>query len=224
MRTTSRAGRPADPAVSSRTGRTALCTAALAAALALSACSDGAGEKNDAPVLTTVPDTTAAAPQEDSAGQPASDAAGDGQAQAGPDEADGGSGCGGMSAEEAMYEGLSYAGPNSPEGLPWDTGHADPASTYDPCADLSWIAVRPWGASGTMPTRIMLYHRGEFLGTTTSDNYRTGGVYRDSDSQITVEYVYIRDGEASADASGRTYATFTWNGSETVMTGEVPPA
>ncbi|WP_448853408.1 LppP/LprE family lipoprotein [Corynebacterium frankenforstense] len=208
--------------------RTILCAAALAVVLPLAACADDSeGGDGDAPVLTTAEETSAAAQPETSGTQQTRQSqptTGAERAEADRPSADRDSGCGDVSAEEAMHAGVAQAPAPPFDGVGWDTGYADPTVGFDPCADLSWIAVPIEGGTGSSPTLVMLYHRGEYLGTTTSKAYWIGEIQRDSDSQITVEYVYPKDGEGTANASGRTYASFTWNGENVDMTGEVPPA
>lgn len=99
-------------------------------------------------------------------------------------------------------------------------------STYDPCAPLSWITVVIEGATVSSPNHIMLFHRGEFLGTATKIAYGfTPKVERIDDGTIQVTYRYLLDGEANAFASGQAVATFAWDASSesVTMTGEVPP-
>lgn len=209
-----------------RPTRTALCAAALAVVLPLAACADDSeGGDGDAPVLTTAEETSAAAQPETSGTQQSEQAqptTGAESAAADASAAGRDSGCGDISAEEAMNTGVAQAPAPPYDNAGWATGYADPTVGFDPCADLSWIAVPIEGATGSSPTLVMLYHKGEYLGTTTSEAHWIGDIRRDSDSQITVEHRFPKEGEGTANASGRTDATFTWNGEKVVMTGEVP--
>ena len=97
---------------------------------------------------------------------------------------------------------------------------------YDPCAELSWIAVTLAGGTVSTPYHIMLFHRGEYLGTATETAYGfSPGIERIGDGAIRVSYRWPRDGEANAAASGRSIATFTWNAQsgEVDFSGELPP-
>ena len=101
----------------------------------------------------------------------------------------------------------------------------DSLSTYDPCAALSWVTLSG-GGTGSSPRQQMLFHHGNYLGTTTSTpiGFHPAAV-RLSDSSIQVTYTYDKDGESNAEASGRAVSTYAWNESTGSIdhTGEWPP-
>ncbi|CAL8898879.1 hypothetical protein KVA01_20640 [Kocuria varians] len=101
----------------------------------------------------------------------------------------------------------------------------DSLSTYDPCAALSWVTLSG-GGTGSSPRQQMLFHYGDYLGTTTSEaiGFHPATV-RLSDSSIQVTYTYNKDGESNAEASGRAVSTYTWNESTQSIdhAGEWPP-
>ena len=206
---------------------------ACAAVLPLTACSGGDDAADAAaPSLSAVEETSSVATTT-STKKEAKPTRGDKESETPQTEAtsepdpndgdDADAACGEMSAEEAMYAGLEEVGPPPFDGRDhWSTEYADPTEGYDPCADLSWISLLPDMPTGSTPAVVMLYHKGEYVGTTTAEPRWTGRIERDSDSQITVEYIYAKDGEPLGLASGRTYATFTRNGDKVVMEGELP--
>lgn len=107
----------------------------------------------------------------------------------------------------------------------WDPTHAD-TSAYDPCAALSWAVLSVTDGTPSSPNAILLFHDGAFLGTATSTQYPfEPTVTRSSAASIAVTYRYVRAGDANADPSGTTHATFTWDArTRTVrMGGTVPP-
>lgn len=108
----------------------------------------------------------------------------------------------------------------------WHSNSAD-TSLYDPCADLSAIAVTVEYATGSSPWMIMLFHRGEYLGTATQQPVGMGQLMqRRADDLLAVTYLYPKPGESNAERSGKATSTFTWDEStqEVVMAGDLPPA
>ena len=131
--------------------------------------------------------------------------------------------CSGLTGEEA----LAAWGPDVPiyNDWPWWLEGAD-TSTYDECADLSWITLEIEGATASSPVQIMLFHRGEYIGTTASEPI---GFYPDvvrvDDATIEVTYTWPKEGEANAEASGSSVSVFTWSETEqrVIHSGEWPP-
>ncbi|WP_237769775.1 LppP/LprE family lipoprotein [Kytococcus sp. HMSC28H12] len=81
-------------------------------------------------------------------------------------------------------------------------------------------------ATGSSPWMIMLFHRGEYLGTATAQPVGMGQLMRRrADDVIEVTYLYPKPGESNAARSGRAVSTFTWDGSaqKVVMAGDLPP-
>jgi hypothetical protein len=134
--------------------------------------------------------------------------------------------CGPSTGEAAAADAIAaLALPSGLESAKWDAAGAD-YSGYDPCAALSWSVVSLEMATGSSPCAILLFHEGTSLGTATKVQYGfVPQVERTAPGAILVTYRYLKDGEATADASGRAAATFTWNPeTESVdMAGETPP-
>lgn len=217
-----------------RRARTILCAVACAAVLPLTACAGGDDTADAAaPSLSAVEETSSVATTttantresakptraENESETAQTEATSEPDPKAG-DDAD--AACGDMTAEEAMYAGLEQAPAPQWDSAEWAPDHAVPERDYDPCASLSSISLPVDSASGPSPVLIMLYHKGEYVGVATPEARKIGNIERNSDSQITVEYIYTKDGEDLATSSGRTYATFTWNGDKVVMEGELP--
>ena len=75
-------------------------------------------------------------------------------------------------------------------------------------------------------TPILLFHHGEYVGTATSKEIGAmPKISRVSKNKIEVRYIYPKEGESSAQASGVATAYFTWdsNTHQVVQSGELPP-
>ena len=127
-------------------------------------------------------------------------------------------------------EAVSTWGPQVPtfrEGYDWqwDLDGAD-TTTYDACAALSWVVLEIPGNTASSPFQIMLFHRGQYIGTTASKPIGfPPKVVRLDDAAIQVAYTWPRDGESNAEASGRSISIFTWDDRTRSVThsGEWPP-
>ena len=127
-------------------------------------------------------------------------------------------------------EAVSTWGPQVPafregDDWQWDLGRAD-TTTYDPCAALSWVVLGLKGGMASSPVQIMLFHRGQYIGTTASESIGfPPEVVRLDDAAIQVTYTWTRDGESNAEASGRSVSIFTWDKQtqSVVHSGEWPP-
>lgn len=228
------------PQWTGRRARTGVITAVLAAALALAGCGAGqsddvssrAAEASGAPATSAVfssaaPATSAAA----TAAEPAqaeqtelaaapSTAVSTAQTTAAASEPT----CATTSGSEALEQNLSKV-PADSRGYPWTADYAE-TDGYDPCAALSWITVPIEGGTASSPYQIMLFHHGQYIGTTASDGIGFHpDVVRLSDSEIQVTYTYPLQGETTAGASGRSVSTFTWDEStgSIVHDGDWPP-
>ena len=107
----------------------------------------------------------------------------------------------------------------------WDLDGAD-TTTYDACAALSWVVLEIPGNTASSPFQIMLFHRGQYIGTTASKPIGfPPKVVRLDDAAIQVAYTWPRDGESNAEASGRSVSIFTWDEQTqgVVHSGEWPP-
>lgn len=132
--------------------------------------------------------------------------------------------CATTSGSEALEQNLSKV-PADSRGYPWTADYAE-TDGYDPCAALSWITVPIEGGTASSPYQIMLFHHGQYIGTTASDGIGFNpDVVRLSDSEIQVTYTYPLQGETTAGASGRSVSTFTWDEStgSIVHDGDWPP-
>jgi hypothetical protein len=109
------------------------------------------------------------------------------------------------------------------EGWGWDAEYVD--GNYSPCATLSGVSVGIQGATGGSPMHVLLFHRGELLGTGTEDAYRSTYVDADrsTDDTVVVHYVYSRPWDGStAGASGRATVRYHWDGDSVEMLDELP--
>ena len=107
----------------------------------------------------------------------------------------------------------------------WDLDGAD-TTTYDACAALSWVVLEIPGNTASSPFQIMLFHHGQYIGTTASKPIGfPPKVVRLDDAAIQVAYTWPRDGESNAEASGRSISIFTWDDRTRSVThsGEWPP-
>ena len=98
---------------------------------------------------------------------------------------------------------------------------------YSPCAELSWITISEGPCCTVMqPTPILLFHHGEYVGTATSKEIGAmPKVSRVSENKIEVRYIYLKEGESNAQASGVATAYFTWdsNTHQVIQSGDLPP-
>lgn len=136
-------------------------------------------------------------------------------APAGQDE------CGASGAEAAVSAHLADV-PGVADPSSWAVEDSD---GYDPCADLSWITLIG-GGTGSSPRQQMLFHKGDYLGTTTSKAIGFHpATQRLTDSSIQVTYTYVEGDESNAEARGRAVSTYTWNpDTESIdHAGEWPP-
>ena len=208
--------------------------AALLVALALAGCrggtapasSDEAGTSAEA-AATAAQEPTAAQTEEENASDDESArtrppaAASPETASAQPTEK-----CATMTGAEA----ISTWGPQVPtfrseSYWQWDLDGAD-TTTYDACAALSWVVLEIPGNTASSPFQIMLFHRGQYIGTTASKPIGfPPKVVRLDDAAIQVAYTWPRDGESNAEASGRSISIFTWDDRTRSVThsGEWPP-
>ncbi|MDY3127213.1 MAG: LppP/LprE family lipoprotein [Corynebacterium sp.] len=134
----------------------------------------------------------------------------------------GSSSCGSQSVEEAVNANIHQV---TPDHWEWDPTYIY-SSDFDPCLPLSWAVVGISHASASSPFQIMLFHHGEYLGTGTYDAYGfMPTVVRTDPNTIDVTYHWSRPGEGTANRSGSTWASFTWDDSaeRVIMSGDVPP-
>lgn len=99
----------------------------------------------------------------------------------------------------------------------------EPQSVYgdafDPCADLSAIVVSTTGAM-TGSHQVLLFHRGEYLGTSfATPTYYQPGVHLEDDRTVRAHYQYAKPGEPAHMPTGQEVIRFTWDGSKVVASG-----
>lgn len=137
---------------------------------------------------------------------------------------DPGNTCGNLSAQQALSQNVGKV-PEYKPGWTWNTEQAN-TDLYDPCADLSLIVITVDGGTTSSPYHIMLFRKGEYLGTATAEPQGFApGVERVDGQTIAVTYRYPQQGDANADPTGEAHATFTWDPAQgkVVMNGDLPP-
>ncbi len=145
--------------------------------------------------------------------------AGDGGAGDGGAGDGGGAGCGVDPWAPAITEAIGVLSANQPSPYGWTyIGEAD----YDPCADLSYAMAETPGATASSPMQLMLFHRGEYVGTGTWCPLPYTTVIGSSGDQVDVRYRWIRGDDTSAGPSGETTTSYVWNGQGVTMTAPLP--
>jgi hypothetical protein len=104
-------------------------------------------------------------------------------------------------------------------GVPWSYSGE---SNYNPCFELSYAAVTLEGATVSSPDHLMLFHRGEYVGTATECAFGFVVVVDSTESSVTVDYYWPREGDPNAAPSGRASVSYSWSGSEVVTSGSLP--
>ncbi|WP_462417081.1 LppP/LprE family lipoprotein [Kytococcus sp. Marseille-QA3725] len=161
-----------------------------------------------------------------SAEQPAPEPSTSSSEEARPSSSGGDDGeeCAQLSEQDAFLQNVDKVPPAFPDDPDIVWSQAD-GSTYHPCAGLSWITLGIRGTASS-PFQIMLFHEGEYLGTTLA---KAPGFFPDvrrvDDDTLEVTYRYPKEGEANAEASGRAVSQFTWSdkAGKVVHSGELPP-
>lgn len=108
--------------------------------------------------------------------------------------------------------------PNNP-AAGWQPG----PSNLDGCRDLSYVALDTQGATASSPNQLLLFHKGQFLGTGTKCNLAYQRVTDADDTNVHVTYRYLIGDDISAHPSGRFDVTYRWTGSGVQMIGSIPP-
>lgn len=134
--------------------------------------------------------------------------------------------CSGLTGEEAVAIWGPLVDPVALEPQwEWNLEGAD-TSTYDECAELSWVVLGIHGPTASSPYQIMLFHHGTYLGVTTEYPLPfEPHVLRLDDGMIQVTYTWAREGESNAEASGRSLSLFAWDDAtgQVIHSGELPP-
>lgn len=170
-------------------------------------------EEGDEAKQPTVPEEPAPSAEEPtdspeepapSAEQPAPEPSTSSSGEARPSSSGGDDGeeCAQLNQQDAFLQNVDKVPPAFPDDPDIVWSQAD-GSTYHPCAGLSWITLGIRGTASS-PFQIMLFHEGEYLGTTLA---KAPGLFPDvrrvDDDTLEVTYRYPKEGEANAEASGR---------------------
>ena len=108
---------------------------------------------------------------------------------------------------------------------PWSTDVRDYDGNYDPCATLSSVVVPIAGGTASSSRTVLLFHKGTFVGTGTTDNWPMAffDAHASSDDTVTVDYSYLRAWDPdNAGASGRASLGFRWDGNTVQTLGTLP--
>lgn len=187
--------------------------------LPLAACSQGQQGEVDTPMFSAVRNSPASVAAESPTEEAASPEPTSNQAPAPKTEEP--ESCEDIDAEEAYQSGIGTIAPWN--GFGWGRPFS---SEFDPCADLSWLIIAIEGATASSPHHIMLFHKGEYLGTATAEPYGFfPTIERVNDAEIAVTYHWAREGETTAGRTGETHAGFRWDEGQqkVIMSGDVPP-
>lgn len=203
---------------------TALAAIVLLTSTACGSTSEESSESAAVPTSSATP-TSSTASASSSLAPTSSPAASSGTATAAESEPSQSPSCENKNEQQALDNGfnqlLELSGPEG--NYHWAKDYTD--SNYDPCAELSWAVVGIQGGTASSPYQIMLFHRGEYLGTATKHAYGFAPkVVRVNDGEIAVTYRWPKDGESNAEASNTATAHFAWDKEKNsvVMSGNLP--
>jgi LppP/LprE lipoprotein len=117
---------------------------------------------------------------------------------------------------------LAHVPHDSTTRSPWS--HQPVASNYDPCADLSAVLVTIDLATPSSPIQALLFHRGSFLGTATSEShpYTTLDSAASTKDTVVLEFISGRSCSACNDGT-RNDVRYHWDGARAVMVNPLPP-
>lgn len=115
----------------------------------------------------------------------------------------------GPSAEAALAAALSRVPPDRKTGKPW--ARSAESTNYDPCAELSAMVVTVEGATTSSPDLALMFHRGAFVGTATSNAYPYTELEVPASTHDTVVLTY-RAGQTCSTCTDGTLTTvgFQW--------------
>ncbi|MEV5833354.1 LppP/LprE family lipoprotein [Nocardia sp. NPDC052112] len=107
--------------------------------------------------------------------------------------------------------------------VPWSTDPAGFEGTFDPCVTLSAVIITVEGATGSSPNQVLLFHKGEFVGTATRESFGFTSLDPGRTTDDTVAVTYKTPGSCNACSDGTlTPVQFHWNGKQ-VQTVGTPP-
>lgn len=194
---------------------------AILICLPLAACAQSHQDEAETPMFSAVHNSSASVAAESTTEEEISPEPTSNEAPSPTQSADKSESCEDIDADEAYQSGIGSIAPWNDFG--WQLSSS---SGFDPCADLSWQIITVEGATASSPHHIMLFHKGEYLGTATFEPYGFfPTVERVSDAVIAVTYHWAREGETTAGRTGETHAGFRWDEDQqkTIMSGDVPP-
>jgi hypothetical protein len=132
------------------------------------------------------------------------------------------SGCG-PDQGTALQSALAQLSPEPVTGRGW--GSAPVGSNYDPCADLSTILVMIEGGTGSSPVQALMFHRGTYLGTGTSNAYGFTSLNAARSTNDTVVLNYKTPGACNAcPPAAVTSVRYQWQGDHVAMLDPPPPS
>lgn len=105
-------------------------------------------------------------------------------------------------------------GPYGPGDYGWTYGGLD---NYNPCRDLSFVVLNAVTKESPAPKQVMLFHRGQLVGTTIEKPLQFQEVVATTDSSVTINYFYWKNPDEFA-----AQVTYRWDGEKVVMEGKVP--
>ena len=122
-----------------------------------------------------------------------------------------------MSPQDARSFVATQVGPYGP----W----VPEASTYDPSLDLSAIEGDTPGATASSPVQVFLFHKGCFLGTTTSNgNYFNSTFAQTGSDTVSVHYAHYQPTDGNCCPSLPEYVVrYHWDGDHVVPLDPLPP-
>ncbi|MEV2226516.1 LppP/LprE family lipoprotein [Nocardia vinacea] len=107
--------------------------------------------------------------------------------------------------------------------VPWSTDPAGFEGTFDPCVTLSAVIIAVEGATGSSPNHVLLFHKGEFVGTATHESLGFTSLDPGRTTDDTVGVTYKTPGSCNACPDGTlTPVQFHWDGKQ-VQTIGTPP-
>lgn len=103
----------------------------------------------------------------------------------------------------------------------WVAGQAS-ADQPGNCGELLWVRAIGGNSAGA-PIHVLFFHDGRYLGTGTSEPYAFTTVVGASSTAVTVEYRWLAADEPfAAPQGGPATITYSWTGSNVVMSGPLP--
>lgn len=125
----------------------------------------------------------------------------------------------GPDQDTAIAEALAESPPSRQfPDQPWRFGGV---TDFDPCADLSYAQLE-LGGTGSSPTHLALFHRGEYTGNATWCAFGFTDVVSSDSERIDVRYRWPRGTDSNANPTGEAYTAFYWDGDGVTMTDDLP--